>query len=610
MAQTTVSWPLFAKRWPKTRGSSSLARGDGPDSGRLGALTLRIIPMLNELVVEQLGVIKRAELSLDRGCSALTGETGAGKTLLVAALSLLLGARGDRSLVRTGAIEARADGRFSIPAGHSAVGLLRAHGVLDDGNDGTGGGEIELVVSRTVPADGRSGKARINGRLVTVSLLTEVGPALVEIAGQHEHQRLGASAYQRAVLDQFAGPATVDLASRVSEAVGRATAAADRAAELRASERERSRELDVLRYEINEIENAAIEPGESARLAAEASRLEHAETIAESMHSATQALRGEGGAEELVAGAAARLRGAGVLDEGLVEVTERLETAGYELADVADDLARRAIGPDPDALEAVQARQAALARLGRKYGDDESEVLDYLDRARSRADELGDLVTDLEATDKEARVLRKAAEVLADRLSAVRREAAPRLARAVEDLLADLALGGATFQVSLENRPLYEGGTESVEFRIATSEGETLRPVSRVASGGELSRVALALYLLGAREGADTMVFDEVDAGVGGRAAQSVGRALADLARRTGGQVLVVTHLPQVAAFADRHYRVDKNEDGGRSTAMVEEVSGDNRVAELSRMLAGLPKSERAREHAQELLELARAGAA
>ena len=563
--------------------------------------------MLNELVVEELGVIKRAELGLDRGCSALTGETGAGKTLLVAALSLLLGARGDRSLVRTGAPEARVEGRFAIPADHPAVDLLRAHGVLDEGAAGT---EVEVVVSRTIPGDARSGKARINGRLVTVAMLADVGSFLVEIAGQHEHQRLGSAAYQRAVLDKFSGAETVALASQTSDAVRAATAAADRTAELLASQRERSRELDVLRYEINEIESASIQPGEWTALAAEASRLEHAETIAESLHTAAKALRGEGGTEELVAGAAGVLRTAAALDPSLTALADRLVAAGYELADVADDLTRRAVAPDPDAVEAVQARLAVLARLGRKYGDDEAEILAYLDRAIRRDDELAGLATDLEETEKRAGELQRAAEKLAGRLTSERRAAAPRLARAVADLLGELALGGAAFHVALEDHPLYEGGRESVEFRVATSGGEALRAVARVASGGELSRIALALHLLTASESAATMVFDEVDAGVGGTAAQAVGRALSDLARNTGGQVLVVTHLPQVAAFADRHYRVDKAADGERSTATVEEVVGDERVAELSRMLAGLPKSERAREHAQELLELARAGAA
>ena len=563
--------------------------------------------MLNELVVEELGVIRRAELALDRGCSALTGETGAGKTLLVAALSLLLGARGDRSLVRTGASEARVEGRFSIPVDHPAVDLLRAHGVLDDG---AAGSEVEVVVSRTIPGDARSGKARINGHLLTISMLADVGSRLVEIAGQHEHQRLGSAVYQRAVLDQFSGSETVALASQTAAAVSRASAAAARTVELGASERERSRELDLLRYEINEIESASIQPGEWTALTAEASRLEHAETIAESLHSAAKALRGDGGAEELVAGAAGDLRTAGALDPSLKAPAERLIAAGYELADVADDLTRRAVAPDSDAVEAVQERLALLARLGRKYGDDEAEILAYLERAIRRADELAGLATDLEETESQALDLRRAADDLAARLTSARSAAAPRLARAVTDLLGELALGGAAFEVVLEDHPLYEGGRESVEFRVATSGGEALRPVAKVASGGELSRIALALHLLSASETATTMVFDEVDAGVGGQAAQAVGRALSDLARTTGGQVVVVTHLPQVAAFADRHYRVDKAADGERSTATVEEVVGDERIAELSRMLAGLPKSERAREHAQELLALAQAGAA
>jgi DNA repair protein RecN (Recombination protein N) len=564
--------------------------------------------MLNELVVEGLGVIEVAELSLDRGCSALTGETGAGKTLLVAALSLLLGGRADRTLVRTEAGEARVEGRFSVPPDHRAVAQLVANGIID--GPAQDDGEIEFVIARTLPSDGRSGKSRINGRLVTVSLLAEIGSSLAEIAGQHEHQRLGAPSRQRALLDAFAGPVATELAERVADAVALAAHAERRATELRATERDRRRELDVLHYEIAEIEKAGVEIGEAARLAIAARRLENAESIASAIAAATGALRSERGADELVAEAAIALRGASSEAPELGALAERLEAAGYELADVADDLARRAVAPDPDALDEVRARQSVLTRLQRKYGEDESEVLAYLERVRARAGEIEAGDDELETAEGDAARLRREADELARELSELRSAAVPEMTRAVVESLEDLAMGGARFEIVIEPRDLYEGGIESVEFLVSANPGEVPRPVTKVASGGELSRIALALHLLTSSSEADTLVFDEVDAGVGGRVAQSVGKALADIAGSTAGQVLVVTHLPQVAAFADRHYRIDKTGGGGRTTAVVEEVTGDERIAELSRMLAGLPKSERAREHAQELLDLARSGAA
>jgi DNA repair protein RecN (Recombination protein N) len=561
--------------------------------------------MLSELVVEGLGVIDRAEITLDRGCCALTGETGAGKTLVVAALSLLLGDRADRTLVREGAAEARVEGRFVVARSHPAVALLRAHGILPPDESHDAGDEVELVLARSVAADGRTRPARVNGRLVTVALLDELGGQLVEIAGQHTHARLTSPSVQRALLDAFAGEATQALAAEVADAVGRAVRAEREAAALRSSERERRRELDLLNYEISEIEGAAPQPGESDRLRTEAQRLENAEVLATGIHRALAALRDEGGAGELIDLAQAELGRLVPSDPRLHELAGRLESIGHELADVGNELVARMTEPDPGALDEVRGRLATLARLARKYGDDERAVLEYLQRSRSRASDIDSLDERLEAVETEAAEWRARATELARRLSQNRRAAAPRLERAMEQLLGELALPGARFEVVLNDCDSYEGGAETVEYRVSANAGEPPRPLAKVASGGELSRISLALHLSASSGTAETMVFDEVDAGVGGAGAQAVGRALADLAARTSSQVVVVTHLPQVAVFADRHLRVTKSAVGGRMTAVVEEVGGEGRVAELSRMLAGLPESKRARDHAKELLDLA-----
>lgn len=563
----------------------------------------RLLWMLTELVVTDLGVIEHADLSLGPGSTALTGETGAGKTLLVTALGLLSGARAGRSLVRQGAAEARVEGRFSVPPNHPVLAAARACGALEAGGDGDE--EIELVLARTLGADGRS-RARLNGRLVTLAVLAEVAGGLIEIAGQHEHQRLGAPAAQRAVLDAYAG--ATDLAAQVAAAVRAAAAAERRAAELAAGERERARELDLVRYEIAEIEAAGMRQGELAELQQEAARLERAEALAEGVRAALAALSAEPGALDALAAAANVLKRAAQADDGLAALAARLEQARLEAEDVGLELARFEAAPDPGALERVRARLDQLARLRRKYGEREEDVLAHLDSARRRAAELEGSDSELEDTRAQAAELRARAEHSARRLSALRAAAAARLGPEVEELLGRLALPEARFTVALEPCALYEGGLETVELRVSLNPGEAPRPLAVVASGGELARIALALHLLTTPGEVTTLVFDEVDAGVGGEAARAVGEALAGLARRWDCQVLVVTHLPQVAAFADRHLRVTKVRRAGRAGAVVSPVEGPERVAELSRMLAGLPESERAREHAQELLELASKG--
>jgi DNA repair protein RecN (Recombination protein N) len=553
--------------------------------------------MLSDLVVEGLGVIDRAELSLDRGCSVLTGETGAGKTLVVAALSLLLGGRADRTLVRDGRGEARVEGRFVLRASDEAAGFLRARGLVDDSEDD----ELEVVLSRAV--GGGSGKVRVNGRLATVGLLAEVGPLLGEISGQHDHQRLSSSAFQRTLFDSFAGSRA--LADEVARAVRTAREAERHAHELRAGERERSRELDALAFEIRTIEGADLKVGEGAELGERAARLEHAEAIARGIDDAIVALRGEQGADELIGVARSAIAAVAANDAELGPLARRLEDAAYEIADVAEELVARKVEPYPGALEEVRDRLGVIAGLRRKFGEDEAEILAYLDRARARAGELGSFDSDLKAASTAATTGIQRATDLAERLGTVRRDAAASLGEEVEALLGDLAMPGARFEVSLRPRALSEGGLEDVEFLVAAAPGVAPRPVAKVASGGEMSRIALALHLVASVSGAETMVFDEVDAGVGGEAAQAVGRALADLARRSQAQVLVATHLPQVAAFADSHFRVTKS----LSEASVTRVEGDERLRELSRMLAGLPRSGRAREHARELLEFAAASA-
>jgi DNA repair protein RecN (Recombination protein N) len=555
--------------------------------------------MLSELVVENLGPIAGAEIVLQEGSSALTGETGAGKTLLVTAVTLLVGGRADRGIVRDGTSEARVEGRFVVPEGHPAARLLHARDLIDDPSE-----TVEIVITRTVTSTGS--RARINGRLVPASVLSEVGPALVEIAGQHEHHRFASPRAQREILDAFAGPGTVALASEVAATVKRFARTELELEDLRAGERERARELDVLRFEIDEITNAGIRSGEVRELTDEANRLEHAEELGTAIATAMDDLGGETGAEERVAAASRSLERILEADPSIEPAVKRLTAAAEEIRDVAAELSTRVHEPDPTALASIRDRLGEVARLRRKYGDDEDQILEYLERSRARAEELGSQTDSIGELERTAARLREEATEKALKLTVARTKAAPKLQKKVEGLLAELAMPGSRFVVTVGAADLYEGGLDSVSFEVSTGPGEKPRPVSKVASGGELSRIALAFHLVATGAGAETKIFDEVDAGVGGAAARSVGAALARLGR-DGAQVLVVTHLPQVAAFADAHYRVQRR-DGERRGVAVERVDRDERVEELSRMLAGLPESERAREHAQELLDLAAAG--
>ena len=555
--------------------------------------------MLTDLMVEGLGVIDHAEVTFAQGSSAITGETGAGKTLVVAAVGLLLGDRAEKVMVRQGAQQARVQGRFVLPRDHAAIKALIARELVEPPD----GDEVELILARTVRPT-RAATARVNDQLVTAAVLTEIAPDLVEIAGQHEHGRISDPVWQRRTLDEFGGAESVELAGRVSDHWREASRARRRLDELTSSQRARERELDLVRFEVSEIEDARIEPGEEEQLTTDARRLEQAEAIERSVGSALDSLKGDDGVIDRLSGAGHEV-GSIANDETLAELRERIEQAQLEVSDIASELSRLLIAPDPSALEAIRDRLGVFARLKRKYGESMAEVLRYLDDAKTRRAELESAGEDSARWAAAAESAEVAARKGAEELSQQRAKSAAVLQAEVTNLLGDLALAGATFEVRLIDRDLYEGGLETVEFLVAANPGEKPRPVAKVASGGELSRIALALHLLTSSLTAPTTIFDEVDAGVGGEAAQAVGRALAQLGRGSNKQVIIVTHLPQVAAFSDAQYRVIKETEDERARASVERVEGDRRIAELSRMLAGLPDSERAHQHAQELLDLA-----
>ena len=529
--------------------------------------------MLAELAISDLGVIDGLNLLLDPGMTALTGETGAGKTVLVGAIGLLTGVRADPSLVRPVAAEATVQGRF----------------VVDD---------VEVVLTRVVPGHGRS-RAYKDGRLITVAELSELAVALVDMHEQHAHVGLMTTAVQRRALDDFAG---IDLS--VLDAARAAVRAADAAlADLGGDATARQREIDFLRFQLDEIEGGGLtDPDEDDRLAIEESVLGDADAHRAAGQAVEEALGTEGGARDLVGQALGELAGRVAFAE---EETRLLALAG-ELDDVARSLrtTTEGIDGDPDRLASVQARRARLADLRRRYTGGARSSLADLFRVR---DELHARLTELEGhAERAARAdaALAAGEVAVARAAAVvgerRRRQAPVLAAAVQGRLADLALAKAEVAIRVGD----EDPGDDVAFLLALNPGLPAAPLARAASGGELARTMLALRLVVGAE-VPTLVFDEVDAGVGGSAARAVGRSLAALAEHK--QVLVVTHLPQVAAFADAQVALTKHDHGSTTVVRAEVLGNPARVRELSRMLSGLADSDTGHDHAEELLATAAA---
>ncbi len=574
--------------------------------------------MLEELRIVGLGVIDESVLEVGPGFTAITGETGAGKTMLVTALGLLLGGRADSGAVRTGAKQARVEGILDLGGSPS---LADVAGLVTEA-----GGQVEaerLVLARQVSAEGRS-RAYAGGAGVPAGLLATIADRVVAVHGQSDQHQLLSAAAQREALDRFAGAETVALRTRFATAYAELRAVETEREELVTRSRERARQADLLRFGLEEIEKVSPQPGEDLMLAEEEGRLGFADTLRTAAEQAREALSAEqGGPDALgIVGAARRLLdGVREHDPAAGELADRLAEVGYLLGDLAADTASYASGleTDPTRLAAVSERRAALTALTRKYGETVDEVLTWSAEAARRLgglDGADDRIAELSAR---ADGLRAELASTGSALSAARAEAAERLGRAVSEELTALAMPHAVVEVRVTQSETPEGllvgrrrlrvsatGLDDVELGLAANRGAEARPLHKGASGGELSRVMLGLeVVLAGTNPVPTMVFDEVDAGVGGKAAVEVGRRLAMLAREA--QVIVVTHLPQVAAFADRHVVVAKSSDGLVTTSGLTVLDDTARVRELSRMLAGLEGSDSAQAHAEELLATARA---
>lgn len=560
--------------------------------------------MLVELMVENYAVIERLRVRFHPGFNVLSGETGSGKSIVVGALGLLFGGRASAELIRTGCERARVAGIFDFGAAASVRQTLEALGIaLEDG---------ELLLEREILANGKS-RAFASSRPITASALRSLAPLLGDIHGQHEQQRLFEKAEQLAILDAFAG--LEETLAKVHDLYECWRAAAVELEALDRGEQERLRLTDLWAYQAREIEAAAPKPGEDEALEQERRLLQNATRLQENAGVAFEALyEAPGSALAMLRQARKRVEELARIDPAMVRLVESLDSAETVLDDVSlalrDYLAR--LESDPARLDFVESRLASLERLKRKYGPTLADVMAFHENLRRQLESSENAEARRAALGKKLDEAAAAYLEAAQRLSELRREAARRLEKNVEQELACLAMERSRFRVAFASRPWSREGVDDVEFLISPNPGEQLRPLDKIASGGELSRVALALKTCavkaGTRETAAqrTLVFDEVDAGIGGRAAEDVGRRLKQIA--AANQVLCVTHLAQIAGFADHHYAVEKRQLKGRTTAVIRELDQEERTREIGRMLSGAQVTPEALKHAAQLLKLGACG--
>jgi DNA repair protein RecN (Recombination protein N) len=550
--------------------------------------------MLVELAVEQIAIIERLNLRFEPGLNVLTGETGAGKSILIDALSLALGERAEAEMLRAGAERAQVTAVFDVSASPRLLARMQELGVVPE--------EGLLYLTRELFAGGRS-QARINGRPVPVATLKAVGDLLVDLHGQHQHQSLFHTSEQMRFLDEWCGEEVLRLKAELGECVREVRTLQRELSTLQADARERAHLLDLYTFQKQEIEQAHLTPGEEEELLAEERRLAHAEKLFASAETAYELLTaGEPAAVDLLAQAVRTLEEILPIDADLQPLVENLQNALYAVQDAAADLRayRDRVEFNPDRLNEVQDRLHLIRTLKRKYGDTVEAVLDYLREVTEKMERLQGGEERAEELMTALRQAEQKAQNLAQELSRLRREGARRFEQAVAQELGELAMPRARFEVKLTPKPLESDGVDAVEFLIAPNAGEPPRPLSKIASGGELSRVMLAIKsVLAGVEDVPTLVFDEIDIGIGGRTAGVVGQKLQSLSQQR--QILCITHLPQIASRARAHLLIEKREAEGRTVTAVTPVEGEARVREIARMLGDTGDS--ALRHAREMLE-------
>lgn len=555
--------------------------------------------MLRTLAIRNFAIIDRLDVSFGPGLNVLTGETGAGKSILIDALTAILGGRIGAEVVRAGADRAVVDGVFDLAGSEETLAAVKDAGFDCDGD--------ELLITREIAPGGKS-SARIGGRPATAAQLRALTEGLVDLHGQHDHQSLLSVPRHLAILDEWAGPEVASLRRDVADAYATLSALRREKEGIARDARERAHLIDLYTFQVSEIEEARLAPGEDLELEAEARRLANAQRLGEAAAGACESLSGEmaPGATEMLARATALLEEIAEIDERARPLLEALTAVRYEAEEAAHDLRkyRDGIELDPERLEAVEERLEQIRTLKRKYGDTIAEILEYGRSTRAKLDQLTHseergLELDTAIARAEAVYGERAAE-LSDR----RRRSGAAFAAAVLAELSDLGMARSQFEVAIEPGAPTADGVDRAEFLISPNPGEPLRPLAKIASGGELSRIMLAIKSAMARQDPlPTMVFDEIDSGVGGRTAGVIAEKLKALSR--SAQVLCITHLPQIAGRGDTHLYIEKRVDGERTTVSVTPLAQAARVEEIARMLAGADPTPAVRRHARELLGLA-----
>ena len=551
--------------------------------------------MLQHIQIRNLVIVRELALELQPGMTALTGETGAGKSILVDALGLVLGDKTDKSMIRSGCDQAEIDAIFDI-GNQPAVQAWLEEQSLDSGG--------ECILRRVLVRNGRS-RAFVNGRPLPQALLAELGNLLVSIHGQHEHQTLTRPATQRNLIDAWAGhDGLVQAMKETWRAYGEASS---RLEELQRQSRERAQRLDYLRFQIDELESLGLEPGETGELERRQRRLAHAEELARELDGLIQGLyEDEHAAQPALARACTRLETLGELDEDLRPALELLDSARIQVEEAVDLLRGQAAGIEfnPDLLEETDARLASIHELARKHHVQADELPDLLEQLRQEHAALEDTDQTLADLEQQVEKLEKACLEAADKLSRGRKKAARKLADTITASMQELGMRGGRFAVEvtdLAEGKLTASGQDNISFMVSANPGQPLAPLAKTASGGELSRISLAIQVATTRCAAmPTLIFDEVDSGIGGATAETVGRLLRQLGESS--QVLCVTHLPQVASQAHQQLRVSKHTDGSHTETVIETLDENQRVEEIARMLGGVSITARTLDHAREMI--------
>lgn len=549
--------------------------------------------MLVELDVENIGIIEKATMSFGPGLTAITGETGAGKSLMLDALALCLGDRADTDSVRTGASRAMASAVFALSPSYSK--WLSEIGCL--GEDG------QLYVQREIAVEGRS-QCRINGRLMPITILKTIGDALVDLHGQHDHQSLLHKKNHLELLDSRIGQEAIELRTKIAEQYEHLQGLFQRIAELETNERTRAQRVDLLRFQINEIQSANIQLGETAKLETELKRLKHSEEIREYTHKMADALyAGETSTVQLLREAELACEKLSLYDETFKKILEVIQNSRFSMEDAVTMIRQQVdlLDTNVDNIEFVAERLDLIARLKRKYGPTEESILTHLETSVKELSDLEQYETKLTETQEKISLLQQEMKTACEKLTKLRKKTAQLLSQSVSSELAELAMPHAQFSVSIQPKEPSADGMDEIEFMLSANKGEAKRPLSKVASGGEMSRLMLAIKTcLSQHSGVPILVFDEIDAGLGGQTASTVGKKLEELARHY--QVIVITHLPQIAAKATTQYAISKKEKDGRVTVEIKALNHEERIEEIARMIAGDDVGNSALQHAKTLL--------